>query len=140
MTPTPDELATKLGKAIEELEADAFCFPQYSVILDDEGPLYLAVGHGDEAVFKGETTLGVLRAAALALREQGERVKAALPDNCDGKEQYAFEAWAKSQGMNMSEHPLHYLFLDPKTDAARQGWSAAIRYCRARALQPEPDA
>jgi hypothetical protein len=28
----------------------------------------------------------------------------------------------------MHEHPLHYLFLDEKTYAARQGWQAALRY------------
>ena len=54
----------------------------------------------------------------------------ALTSNCDGKEQYAFEAWAKSQHYDMHEHPLHYLFLDPKTGAAREGWNASIRYCR----------
>jgi hypothetical protein len=59
---------------------------------------------------------------------------ASLPNNCDGKEQYAFEAWAKSQHMNMHEHPLHYLFLDPQTDAARRAWSECIRYCRTQAL------
>jgi hypothetical protein len=54
-----------------------------------------------------------------------------MPAVCDGKEQYAFEAWAKSQNFDMDEHPLHYLFLDAKTDAARQAWKAAIEYCRA---------
>jgi len=53
-----------------------------------------------------------------------------LPKQCDGKEQEAFEAWAKLQGMDMHEHPLHYLFLDKRTGGARDGWSAALRYCR----------
>ncbi|MCK2149470.1 hypothetical protein MYE70_10370 [Marinobacter alexandrii] len=53
---------------------------------------------------------------------------------CDGKEQYAFEDFAKSQNMDMHEHPLHYLFLNPETDAARKGWKAAIEYCRAATL------
>lgn len=57
-----------------------------------------------------------------------------LPDNCDGKEQEAFEVWAKSQGYDMHEHPLHYLFLDPKTNAAREAWNECIRYCRRAAL------
>ncbi|WP_199091588.1 hypothetical protein [Bosea sp. ASV33] len=30
----------------------------------------------------------------------------------------------------MSEHPLHYIFMDPKTDAARMGWNAALQYVR----------
>lgn len=53
-----------------------------------------------------------------------------FPQRCDGKEQHAFEAWAASQGHDMTEHPLHYLFLNPKTDAAREAWAAAIAYCR----------
>lgn len=55
---------------------------------------------------------------------------AAMTD-CGGGEQPAFEAWAKSQGYDMSEHPLHWLFLDPKTYAARQGWKGALEYMRA---------
>ena len=55
-----------------------------------------------------------------------------LVDNCDGKEQEAFEAWAKKNNYDMHEHPLHYLFLDAKTYAARQGWNEAIRYCRSQ--------
>jgi len=30
----------------------------------------------------------------------------------------------------MHEHPLHYLFMNKRTDAARQAWKAAINYCR----------
>jgi hypothetical protein len=56
------------------------------------------------------------------------------PYNCDGKEQFAFEAWAKEQRYDMNEHPLHYLFTDPKTYAARMGWNAAIAYCRKMTL------
>lgn len=51
-----------------------------------------------------------------------------LPTTCDGKEQLAFEAWAKDNNYNMEEHPLHYLFLDTRTYSARQGWYAAIAY------------
>lgn len=64
----------------------------------------------------------------------------ALTRNCDGKEQYAFEAWAKDHGMNMAEHPLHYLFIDPKTDAARQAWNECIRYCGETAALAVSDA
>lgn len=51
-----------------------------------------------------------------------------LPSVCDGKEQYAFEEWAKSEGYEMEEHPLHYIFMDQRTAAARYGWKAALRY------------
>lgn len=54
-----------------------------------------------------------------------------LPSVCDGKEQEAFEAWAVSEHYNMQIHPLHYLFLNGETNAARQAWKAAINYCEA---------
>ncbi|KNY36046.1 hypothetical protein AKG12_03365 [Agrobacterium sp. SUL3] len=44
------------------------------------------------------------------------------------KEQQAFEAWAQGERYEMHQHPLHYLFLDPKTNAARQGWKAALQF------------
>jgi hypothetical protein len=52
-----------------------------------------------------------------------------VPNACDGKEQEAFEAWAKSRGMDMTmtAHPFHYLFL-MRREAARDGWRAAIDY------------
>lgn len=49
---------------------------------------------------------------------------------CDGKEQNAFEAWAKGRRMDMDVHPLHWLFLNAKTNAARSGWVGAIEYCQ----------
>lgn len=64
---------------------------------------------------------------------QAQAMREALPSVCDGKEQYAFEEWAKSSDFDMTEHPLHYLFLNDSTDAARQAWKAAIEYCRKRA-------
>lgn len=62
------------------------------------------------------------------------------PQACDGKEQLAFEAWAVSQQYDMHEHPLHYIFMDPKTSAARLGWNAALRYVRDQfAASPAPN-
>lgn len=66
------------------------------------------------------------------LAEQLDAFRAALPGNCDGKEQEAFEAWAQSEEMDMQVHPLHYLFLDRRTDAARRAWNECIRYCRSQ--------
>jgi len=51
-----------------------------------------------------------------------------IPTVCDGKEQEAFEKWAAHNRFNLSEHPLHYMFLDSKTDAARQAWKGALEY------------
>lgn len=56
----------------------------------------------------------------------------ALPKRCDGIEQPAFEEWARAQGYDMTEHPLHYLFLDAKTDAARQGRAAGLKHASDR--------
>lgn len=75
-----------------------------------------------------ENNVALSRPAPDATGKCGE-----LVDNCDGKEQEAFETWAKSKRFDMHEHPLHYLFLDSKTNAAREGWNEAIRYCRSQA-------
>lgn len=60
----------------------------------------------------------------LALRED------LLPKSNDGAEQIVFESWACREGYDMTKHPLHWLFLNPKTYAARQGWKAGIEHCR----------
>ena len=57
---------------------------------------------------------------------------------CKGEQEH-FEAWAKSRRYEMSEHPLHYIFNDPRTDAARMGWNAALAYVREQA-RPAPPA
>lgn len=54
----------------------------------------------------------------------------AMPDTCDGLEQEAFEQHLRDSRLSTETHPLHYLFLDPKSNAARQAWKAAILYCR----------
>lgn len=48
------------------------------------------------------------------------------------EDQQAFEAWAQGERYEMYQHPLHYLFTDPKTNAARQGWKAALQFIRDR--------
>lgn len=58
-----------------------------------------------------------------------------VPNVCDGKEQDAFEKWAIRERMDMATHPLHWLFLNKKTAAARRGWRGGIEYCRAAMLQ-----
>ena len=55
-----------------------------------------------------------------------------LPDDCDGIEQDAFEAWAAAERYDMEQHPLHWLFLNARTAAARNGWRAGIRHARDR--------
>jgi hypothetical protein len=87
---------------------------------------YRDAGWGKLAECVGLDPLNTESQCRYALRTIWERLVAP----CDRKEQYAFEAWAKSEDYDMHEHPLHYLFLDEKTNAARQGWNAAIRYMR----------
>lgn len=61
-----------------------------------------------------------------------------IADTCDGVEQTAFEEWASSEKYDMHEHPMHYLFLDPKTNAARMGWKAGILHARNRIMSALP--
>ena len=69
--------------------------------------------------------------------EAGEEAK--MPAVCDGIEQDAFEAWAEANRFVMDTHPLHWLFLNPETHAARDGWKAAIEHCRSRISTPPAD-
>jgi len=64
----------------------------------------------------------------------------AWPKTCDGIEQPAFEEWAKSEGFDMAEHPIHYLFTDPETAAARIAWKAGLLHAveRMKAAHPSP--
>lgn len=55
-----------------------------------------------------------------------------LPATCDGIEQEAFEAWGKRERYNMEQHPLHYLFLNSETAAARDGWKAGLQHAVSR--------
>lgn len=60
--------------------------------------------------------------------EKGGAGPLALPKSNDGKEQDAFESWAAGEKYDMTTHPLHWLFLNERTYAARQGWKAALEY------------
>jgi hypothetical protein len=104
---------TQLADGVHHSAEAAGCNP----IVEREGP-----GSADAPFMGVPHTGGVIHKPAPAADD--------MPKQCDGKEQEAFEAWAKSQGMDMHEHPLHYLFLDKRTGGARDGWSAALRYCR----------
>jgi len=39
-----------------------------------------------------------------------------------------FEKYANAENLNMDIHPLHYLFIDPVTSAAKGAWLAAMTY------------
>lgn len=53
-----------------------------------------------------------------------------IPTRCDGLEQEAFEAFLERSKMSLETHPLHWLFMHPESNAARQGWCAAIEYAQ----------
>lgn len=108
----------------------------YGVIVGQSTELPGEQGPGGE-----ETADYVLLAAAPAqdatqLAGQGQEPSPPLavtgpvewPATCDGMEQEAWEAWARVQRFDMSEHPMHYLFLNERTDAARQGWKGVLVY------------
>lgn len=60
-----------------------------------------------------------------------------LPSVCDGREQDAFEDFAKKQGCNMSQHPIHWLFLNEVTAAVRTGWKGALEYVAQQTAPPQ---
>lgn len=75
------------------------------------------------AVKKAAREIAALAApAAVAVPEE---VRRAL-SSCSKEEIAAWEAYGEKAGLDMHEHPLHYLFLDDKTYAARHGWKAGI--------------
>lgn len=66
---------------------------------------------------------------ALLQQIQEVTLPSTAPATCDGKEQHAFEDWARRTNYCMDQHPMFYLFMDSKTNAARQGWRAGLDYC-----------
>lgn len=54
------------------------------------------------------------------------------PSICDGIEQDAFEAWATENRYDMNTHPLHWLFLNERSAAARDGWKAGLVHAAER--------
>lgn len=108
------EQVVDLEKQVKELEADC---NRYS-----ENLQYHITRQGE-----AETELERLKAEALSL----------VPYVLDGKEQKAFEHYAKEQRLDLEQHPLHYLFLDVKTNAVRNAWRECLNYVAAQLRQPE---
>lgn len=90
---------------------------------DDAVDVAAGLQHGANSA---EETAALLRraAAALASHQVGQEP---VPFAAESP---AFEAHAKSAGLDMQQHPLHYLFLNPKTYAARQAWKAALQFAQ----------
>lgn len=81
-----------------------------------DGTLHGAIDHWQERALRAE--------AELAARQPvGEPVPFAV-------ESKAFETHAASRDLNLVQHPLHYLFLDPVTVEARRAWKAALAFAQ----------
>jgi hypothetical protein len=68
-----------------------------------------------------------------AVKEEKPAMGEEMPSEAE-----AFEAWAKSKTYDMTTHPVHWLFLDSKTYAARQGWKAGLEHGRACMAPRQP--
>ncbi len=113
-----------------------------AVHLDDDAAWHVVLRplpDGGEAVHTGQLRDEPVSSSGSG-RDEAALPEAVWPGTCDGVEQEAFEAWAKTRRFDMTEHPLHYLFMDPKTDAARDAWKAGLTHAveRMKAAPPPP--
>ena len=80
-----------------------------------------------------------------ALKSSSDELKFLAFEELKGKEPIkgleadpsAFVRWAEKAGYDMTCHPLHFLFLDQKTNAARMGWKAAVEHYNPQPAQPK---
>lgn len=117
-------VAVKALKAAEEELSRIDCIPMVTETNDSYKQLELAKVYAGRGAHEARKALSALTAQVQDVAGWEP------PQACDGKEQIAFETWASGNRYDMHEHPLHYLFMDPKTNAARQGWNAALKYVR----------
>lgn len=64
----------------------------------------------------------------LDIAEQMKQPIRTLPKTCDGKEQEAFEKYAKEKNLDMTTHPIFWMFMHPETSAARSAWRGCLDY------------
>ncbi|WP_192450435.1 hypothetical protein [Pseudomonas aeruginosa] len=144
-----DENAKRLDAAlarVAELEAKLAELEKQEPVSTEHLPMHIAYARAKHEVFLGSCQEDVFRFALIDLLQESPLYAApvaqaqhSVPDVCDGKEQDAFEQWARKEGLDTSCHPMHWLFLDAKTNSARQGWKAALRYVRSQlAAAPQP--
>jgi hypothetical protein len=118
---TPTDILTDCGDAI--LAALTGAVPMVSASVREAAERVLATAQSADE--EQTQALGDLRSALDAEPQTAPKLEAL--ESCKG-EQLKFEEWAAAEKYDMHEHPLHYLFMDDKTNAARQGWKAALRY------------
>lgn len=80
----------------------------------------------------------MIAAAAPVVPASGAAQAIVWPKTCDGKEQEAWEAYGQVSKLDMSRHPMFYIFLAPETDAARYAWKAGLEYA-AKAIRDQID-
>ena len=78
--------------------------------------------------------MAMLNLAELKVPSEGFITSKMLPHSNDGIEQEEFEAYAKKKGLDMSVHPMFYIFLDEKTNFAREVWREAMQHAGARTV------
>lgn len=64
---------------------------------------------------------------------------ASLPiENIPGlaSDESAFIRWAEKEKYDTSSHPMFFVMVDEKTNAARMGWKAAMAHCKAQLAAP----
>ncbi|MBH9098894.1 hypothetical protein I5K32_15650 [Pseudomonas aeruginosa] len=124
----PEDVRVLLSRAQAEIEHLAECLEN---VCEDDEELDVAEDI-EESIAVADKIANLIATAPVSKTAAPVQAESSLPDVCDGKEQDAFEEWATNQGMNMQCHPMHWLFLDAKTNSARQGWKAALKYIRAQ--------
>lgn len=65
---------------------------------------------------------------AIAVNAPPKKPVSPYAETCDGIEQEAWEEFAKISGLDMTRHPVMYLFLNEATNAARQAWKAGLMH------------
>lgn len=128
-------------KAIEQLKADKHALQQKLDALAAENDALMKFCKNAAFDADYESELGMERcgftdaindiktpATGTYLNSVREEVIKSVPTVCDGKEEAAFEDYARSEGLDLSQHPIHYLFLDGKTYQARSAWRECLVY------------
>lgn len=135
------KLETVLAENVDLKAGADKCYDEITSIHNSYGWSVSEDGESETAVIDLESALFVLNeniidiktpATDAFLNELRAGAIAAVPTVCDGKEQAAFEAYAQSKGLDLSQHPLHYLLLDEKTNQARSAWRECLNYVAAQ--------
>jgi hypothetical protein len=107
--------------------------------LESQKPCAWANGHGEATIYECEVEYwknsGYEILELYAKPVPADKPSVAVPDVSAiakklefAAEHLAFEDYARAERMDMGQHPLYYLFLDPETSTARDAWRSAMHY------------